>query len=422
VTGGATYYEASAPPLDAFPPLAGDRRTDVCVIGAGFTGLGAALALREKGLSVVVVEQDRVASGASGRNGGQIHTGLRRDQIHLEKKFGLPEARALWEIGQAAVAQMDTWMARHGIDCDRREGLIYADHRGRFVDDTHRYVDHLRTHYSYDKVDKLDQNQILELVRSGDYEGGMVDRGGGHLHPLKYARGLARAAAAAGADIFEQTKALNIEPGSPARVVTREGTVTADWVLVAGDSMMKGILPEADVRFLPIAWTIGVTVPLGDRLREYLNTPMAVADSRFVVNYFRPTPDGRLLFGGGESYSTTYVSDPARLVRKALTTVFPPLADTRFDYAWSGVVGITPTRLPLVRRVQPNVLVAAGYSGQGVALAPFAGSVLAEAVAGTLGRFDVLARLPVPAFPGGPALRHPLLVLAMLWYALRDRL
>jgi gamma-glutamylputrescine oxidase len=300
--------------------------------------------------------------------------------------------------------------------------MIYADHRARFVGDTHAYVDHLRTRYAYDRVEKLGRDEVRALVRSEDYEGGMVDRGGGHLHPLKYARGLARAAAAAGAEIFEQTKALKIEPGTPARVVTPSGTITADWVLVAGDSLMKGILPEADMRILPIASTIGVTAPLGERLKDYLNTPMAVADSRFVVNYFRPTADGRLLFGGGESYSTTYVDDPARLVRKALKTVFPALGDTEFDYAWSGVVGITPTRLPLVRRVQPNVLVAAGYSGQGVALAPFAGSVLAEAVAGTLERFDVLARLPVPPFPGGAALRHPLLVLAMLWYALRDRL
>ncbi len=422
MTKGPTYYEATAKPLPDYPSLKEDKRVDVCVIGAGFTGLGAALSLREKAYSVAVIEQDRVASGASGRNGGQIHTGLRRDQILLERKFGRSEARQIWEIGQAAVAQLDANIRNYEIDAERHEGLIYADHRARFVDDTHRYVDHLRTHYSYDKVDKLGMTEIRDLVRSKDYKGGMVDRGGGHLHPLKYARGLATAAAKAGAEIFEKTKALKIEHGTPARVVTSSGTITADWVLVAGDSLMQGLVPDADARILPIASTIGVTKPLGERLKAFLNTPMAVADSRFVVNYFRPTADGRLLFGGGESYSTTYVSDPAALVRKAMRTVFPELGDTGFDYAWSGVVGITPTRLPLIRRIAPNVLVAAGYSGQGVALAPFAGAVLAEAVAGSMERFDCLARLPVPAFPGGAGLRHPLLVLAMLWYALRDRL
>jgi gamma-glutamylputrescine oxidase len=422
LTGPRTYYEATARPLPDFPSLKGAKRADVCIIGAGFTGLGAALNLAEAGYSVIAIEQGRVASGASGRNGGQIHTGLRKDQLYLERKFGHAQARMLWDIGQAAVTEMDLRLEKHRIDAERQEGLIYADHRGRFVDDTHRYVDHLRTHYAYDKAEKLGMDEIRSLVRSSDYEGGMIDRGGGHLHPLKYARGLAQTAAKAGADIHENTKALDIKPGKKARVVTPEGSVTADWVLVAGDSLMQGLIPEADARILPIASTIGVTKPLGKKLKQYLYTPMAVADSRFVVNYFRPTPDGRLFFGGGESYSTTYVADPASKVRTALRTVFPGLADTEFDYAWSGVVGVTATRLPMVRRLQPNVLMAAGYSGQGVALAPFAGKVMAEAVAGTMERFDVLSQLPVPPFPGGSTLRQPLLVLAMLWYALRDRL
>ena len=417
-----TYYEATAEPGTGHPALRGEKTADVCIIGGGFTGLGAALALGEKGYRVVLLEKTRIGAGASGRNGGQIHTGLRRDQIYLERRFGRSDAWKLWEIGQAAIARLDDTLARYGIEADRRHGMIYADHRARYVADSHRYVEHLRAHYSYDKAEKLERQGIRALIGSDDYEGGMIDYGGGHLHPLKYARGLARAASGLGAEIFEATEAARIEPGAKARVVTDGGSVAADWVIVAGDSLMQGLMPEADARILPIASTIGVTAPLGERLKDYLNTEMAVADSRFVVNYFRPTPDGRLLFGGGESYSTASVKEPGRLVRSALRTVFPDLAGIPFDYAWSGVVGITPTRLPLIRRMQPNVLLAAGYSGQGVALAPFAGLVLAEAVTGTLERFDVLARLPVPPFPGGTALRHPLMVLAMLWYALRDRL
>jgi gamma-glutamylputrescine oxidase len=185
---------------------------------------------------------------------------------------------------------------------------------------------------------------------------------------------------------------------------------------------MHDLVPMADVRILPIASTIAVTKPLGRRMKTILTSKMAVADSRFVVNYFKPMDDGRLFFGGGESYSNVHVDNPGALVRKAMTQIFPDMKDVPFDYEWSGIVGITPTRFPLIRRLAPNVLMAAGYSGQGVSLAPFAGYIMAEAVSGTLERFDCLERLPVPAFPGGTALRHPLMILAMLWYALRDRL
>jgi gamma-glutamylputrescine oxidase len=417
-----TYYEATAKPLAKFPPLKGKKRVDVCVIGAGFTGLGAALALGERGYSVAVLEQNEVGSGASGRNGGQIHRGLRHDQIYLERKFGRSQAYLLWEIAQASVSRLDEVLKKYKIDVERQDGHIFADHRPRYVADSHHYVDHLASHYSYTDTDKLDRDEVRALVRSDDYHGGWIDHGGGHLHPLKYTRGLARAAIKCGAEIFEHTQALKIENGKKARVVTPNGVVTADWVLVAGDSLMGDLVPSADIRILPIASTIGVTKPLGKKLKEYLTSPMAVADSRFVVNYFKPTADGRLFFGGGESYSNVHVDDPGRLVRKAMAQVFPGLADAEFDYSWSGIVGITPTRFPMIRRLAPNVLMAAGYSGQGVSLAPFAGYILAEAVAGTLERFDCLAQLPVPAFPGGTALRHPLMILAMLWYAMRDRL
>jgi gamma-glutamylputrescine oxidase len=416
-----TYYEAFAPDLQAFPPLDEDLRVDACVIGAGFTGLGAALRLAELGLSTAVLEKGRVGSGASGRNGGQIHTGLRRDQIQLEQKFGLSTAQRLWDLGQAALAHLDGLISRYDIDCDRRAGLIYADHRQRFVADSHAYARHLRTRYGYEKAEPLDAAKLQELVRSKSYFGGMLDHGGGHLDPLKLVRGMAAAAAGRGVRIFEATQALALEQGSPARIRTGGGTVTADWVIVAGDSLMHGLLADVDERILPIASTVGATKPLGSWLRDFLTTDMAVADSRFVVNYFRPTPDGRVLFGGGESYSNTPVDDPAKLVRRAMRSVFPDLADVAMDYCWSGIVGVTSTRLPLVKRYGSNVLLSAGYSGQGVALAPFAGALLAEATSGRAGNLDLLSRLPVPAFPGGASLRQPLMVAAMLYYALRDR-
>jgi gamma-glutamylputrescine oxidase len=421
VSRPATYYEASTPSLRAFPPLDGDVRADVCVVGAGFTGLGAALRLAERGLRVVVLDKGAVGSGASGRNGGQIHSGLRRDQFALEKAFGEKVARELWDLGQAAIAHLDRCISRYDIQCGRKRGLIYADHRARFVPHTHAYAEHLRARYGYEGVAPIGRNALQALVKAPGYHGGMVDYGGGHLNPLAFVRGLAEAAAGLGVALHEQTEALSVEPGNAVRIHTPAGVVTADWLILAGDSLMKGLSADADARILPIASTVAVSEPLGARLDEYLATDMAVADSRFVVNYFRPTEDRRLLFGGGESYSTTPVRDPARLVHEALKRVFPDHAALRFDYAWSGVVGITQTRYPLVRRMDGNVLIAAGYSGQGVALAPFAGAVLAETVLGNSRDFDLLSRLPVPAFPGGAALRQPLLVLAMLYYAARDR-
>jgi gamma-glutamylputrescine oxidase len=417
-----TWYHATAPALPAFPQLDGDLRVDVVVIGAGLTGLSAALTLAEQKHRVVVLEKARIGLGASGRNGGQVHSGQRREQDYLEKAVGRDDAMKLWRMAEDAKVHLRGLIARHGIDCDWRYGLIHADHKRRFVPHTHAYAEHLRDIYGYDRIDLLDRDALRAMVHSRDYHGGYLDRGAAQLHPLKLVQGLARAATEAGAEIYEMTEASGLTPGAEIAVETPLGTVRAARVIVAGDALMRGLDPVTDAHVMPIASTVAVTEPLGESLRAYLPTDAAVSDSRFVVNYFRPTHDGRLFFGGGESYSTTPVANPGRLVRRALAKVFPSLRDVRFDHAWSGIVGVTTTRLPLVRRAAPNVLVAAGYSGQGLALAPLFGHILAEAAMEPDARLDLLMRLPTSAFPGGAWLRHPLLVAAMSYFALRDRL
>ncbi|MCK0207560.1 FAD-binding oxidoreductase [Starkeya koreensis] len=418
----ASWYAATAHPLPAFPSLAGTVRADVCVIGGGYTGLSAALHLAEAGLDVVLLEAGRVGSGASGRNGGQIHTGQRRDQDWLEAHVGLDDAKALWRLAEDAKALLHDLIARHAIDCDLRPGLVIADHKPAYVAHSHAYARKLNEVYDYPHAAPLSREELRAMVGSDAYYGGMIDHGGGHLHPLNLALGLARAAAGAGARLFERSRALRIEEGAKVRVVTAAGAVEADFVLECGDGLQDGLDRRVDTHVMPICNYIAATEPLGARAREIISNDAAVADSRFVVNYYRLSGDGRLLFGGGESYRRGLRPNPGDFVRPYMLKIFPQLADARIDYGWGGILGITMTRMPFVRKLSPRVLTAAGYSGQGVMLAPYFGRLLAQAVKGQLGEFDLLARLPVPAFPGGPLMRWPLLVAGMSYYALRDRL
>lgn len=418
-----SWYTATAVPFPAFPPLRGEVRTDVCVLGGGYTGLSAALHLAEAGLKVVVLEAARVGSGASGRNGGQIHSGQRRDQDFLEQAVGRDDARKLWALAEEGKALVRDLIARHAISCDLKGGLIHADHKPHFVEHSHAYARHLREVYGYDQVEPLSREEIRALVGSPAYYGGTLDKGAGHLHPLNFALGLAAAAHAAGAEIHEGTRALAAQDGAEVTVTTEGGgTVRASFLLECGNGLMDGFDRRVDAHVMPICNYIAATEPLGERAREIIANDAAVADSKFVISYFRLSSDGRLLFGGGESYRRGLRADVPGFVRPFMLKIFPQLADVRIDYGWGGVLAITLPRLPFVRRLSDHVLVSAGYCGQGVALAPLFGKILAEAVRGQMERFDLLQRLPVPPFPGGILMRYPLLVAGLSYYALRDRL
>ena len=246
--------------------------------------------------------------------------------------------------------------------------------------------------------------------------------GAAHLHPLNFALGLARAADAAGARIFEGSAVHHIEGGKQIRVQPDAGHVIADHVILACNGYLGGLNRKVAARVMPINNFIAATEPLGEGVKDVLPRDVAVADSRFVVNYFRLSHDGRLLFGGGESYGYKFPSDIAAKVRKPMLVVFPHLKDVRIDYAWGGTLAITMKRLPYVARVAPNILSASGYSGHGVGTATHAGMLMARAIQGDGDGFDTMAAIPNMPFPGGPAMRNPLLVLAMSWYAMRDRL
>lgn len=418
----ASWYAATATPLAPFPPLEGEVAADVCIIGAGFTGLSAALHLAEAGLDVVVLEAHRAGFGASGRNGGQVGSGQRLEQDVLERMFGRDDARKLWDIGEEAKALIRGLIERHAMPVTFHPGIAHACRSAAEVAHARSMAEKLSRDYGYDAVQPLDRAGMEALTGSGAYVGGDIDHGAGHIHPLNFALGLADAAAKAGARIFERSEVTGVAAGTPHRVTLARGAVRAGQVIFAANGYLGGLEPRIAARVMPINNFVIATEPLGERWAEILPTNAAVADTRFVVNYWRRSDDGRLLFGGGESYGYRFPKDIAALVGKPMRAVYPQLAGARIDHAWGGTLAITMSRLPYFGRLGPGMLTASGYSGHGVALATLAGRILAEAARSEAGRFDLMAQLPAPRFPGGPALRSPLLVLAMSWYALRDRL
>ncbi len=402
------------------PPLTGHLAVDVAIIGAGFTGLWAAKTLAAAGRSVVVLDAHRVGFGASGRNGGQVHSGFNKSQRALEASHGTAKARALWDLAEAAKAQLLAFCAEHP-ETRFRPGLAHGEYDRLSLADLRLEADHMARTYGRE-IAVMDRDAFAAVVKSPRYVGGALDESGGHLHPLAYALALARAALAAGAVIHERTEVTDIEPGPRVILHTRRGQVTAGHVIVAGNGYLPNLLPEVNRRVMPINSFIAATEPLPERWTEVLARDIAVADSKFVVNYYRFDAERRFLFGGRESYSIGFPGDIAPALVARMEGLFPQLKGVRIDHVWGGSLGITPNRLPHVARVAPNILSGAGFSGQGVALSGMAGRVMAEAVMGQDAGIATFEALKIPAFPGGTALRAPILTLAMTWFALRDRI
>lgn len=418
-----SWYSSTVnlPPLR--PPLAGSINSDVCIIGAGFTGLSAALYLSKKGFNVVVLDAHRAGWGASGRNGGQLGSGQRVDQDELEAHYGLTEAKLLWELAQQSKALVKELLHSHKIDCDYEAGVIHADHKSRYSSGTESYVHKLQTEYGYRDVDFVENDTLCELLGTDVYYSGSVDIGAGHLHPLKYALGLSAAAIANGVTLYEGTAVTDISSGDPATIKTSAGEVVASHVLMACNGYLGSLQPEVGARVMPINNYIIATAPLPMALDQHIIPGnMAVSDSRFVVNYFRKSADHRLLFGGRESYGYQFPADIKGFVQSAMLKIYPQLKEIPIDYGWGGTLAITLNRMPHLRALSSNVISASGYSGHGVGMATLSGRLAGEFIAGNLEQFDVLQRITHRKFPGGMALRSPLMKLGMLYYSLRDLL
>ena len=391
-------------------------------MGGGFTGLSTALHLAQSGYKVAILEAQRIGFGASGRNGGQVSGGQRMDQEGLEAILGDEHAKELWDISQQSVDLVRN-LSSDMEDCGVVDGIIHTAHRKRYVKEEHAYTYHLREKYGYDKIQNLSLEETHHLVNSPAYFGGTLDMGAGHIDPLRYALGLARKCINLGVEIYEQSKVINVKSGDTAKIKTQNGSISAKFVVLACNGYLGRLNSRVAARVMPINNFIIATEPMSEDAQEALiKNNHAVADSKFVVNYFRFSPDRRLLFGGSESYGYKFPRDIAAAVRKPMLEIYPQLKNTRIDYAWGGTLGITMNRMPHFERIDGNILSASGYSGHGVAMATMGGKMAADAIRGQAEQFDFMASVPTPRFPGGAMLRSPLLVLAMLWFSMRDRL
>jgi len=419
-----SYYHASCNRSVELTPLDGSRRADVCIIGGGYTGLSSALHLAERGYDVVLLEARKPGWGASGRNGGQLCSGQRKDQVELTKMVGADAARELWILAEAAKDLAKELIDKHQIDCDLKPGIAHADHKPGYAGDSRDYVDFLRREYDYEQIEYLEREAMAEVVGSDTYYGGSLDMGAGHLHPLNYALGLADAALAAGARLYESTVVESYQEGKPNRISTNRGIVEADTIVLACNGYLGKLDQRVSGKIMPINNFIVATEPLSKTQLKSINPrDVAIADSRFVVNYYRLSADKRMLFGGGENYRQNFPANIASFVRKPMLQVYPQLTETRIDYAWGGTLAVTLNRMPHFGRLgQNNTYFAHGYSGQGVAMATLAGKLIADAIAGEAESFDLFGTIPTREFPGGDLFRWPGLVLGMSCYALRDRL
>lgn len=418
-----SYYAATAVDAREYSMLAGECVADVCVIGGGFTGLSAALNLADQGLDVVLLEAERIGYGASGRCGGLVGSGQRKDVLETEQMFGLERSRQLWDLAEFAKQEIRDRVEKHGIPCDLQRGQLEGIHKKRYLGSSQELADVLAERYAYPHCSALNAEQTREYVATDDFLEGLYDSEALNLHPLNYALGLARAAAKTGVRIHEKSRVVRYSRSDPSLVETAGGLVKASFVILACNGYLRGLEPRIAGKIMPINNFMIATEPLGEqRARELINGRFGIHDTRFVVDYFRLSDDHRLLFGGGENYRRGFPSDIAAFVRPYMLNLFPQLEDVGIDYAWGGTLAVTVNRLPHIGRVQPNVFFGQGYSGHGILIATLAGKVIAEAIAGTASRFDVLADLPIRTFPGGTLLRYPGMVVGMLYYAIRDRL
>jgi len=415
-----SWYAATRNDRTRFPALAADARADLVVVGGGATGLSTALHAVQAGLSVVVLEGGRIGFGASGRNGGQIIPGLRKGAADLVGLYGPERARALFDLAVEARRLVLGLIDRYAIDCELRlTGHLLGAVKSGQLREFDREAAALQTVMGYD-AQVLGAADSRERVDTA-YHGALFDPGGGHFHTLNYTLGLARAASTAGVGIVEHSPAVALaRTRTGVTVTTPHGTIDARHAVLAGDALLTGLSRRVEGRIMPVANYIVTTAALADPA-ALIPGDAAVSDARFVVNYYRRTPDGRLMFGGGERYTRRPPADIAAFVRPFLERTFPQLRGVAIDHAWGGLVSVTCSRLPDIGRDGP-VLWAHGYSGQGAILSTLGGALLAEAVTGDATRFDRFAGIAPGAFPGGGALRGPLHILGMLWYALRDRM
>jgi gamma-glutamylputrescine oxidase len=422
ISPGVSWYEESIDDRPEYPPLDGSVTASVAIVGGGYTGLQAAHNLAKAGVDVVLLDANRFGDGASGRNGGQFGTGQRWWPEEYEEEFGLPLSKSLFDMAENAKHYVLNFASENKFDIDYVQGHMVVGHKKRFEKYFRANPDIAAERYNYPHLHFMEKDETATRLGSARYHFGVYDKNTGHIHPMKLVVGLARAAQAAGAKIHEKTAATKISSeNGKVRIETERGTITADKALVATDAYTEKLEPVTSTHVLPIGSFIGSTPPL-DNFPPILPGKESVADSRFVVRYFRKTKDNRLLFGGREIYSSEKPNEIADHIRRQVAEIYPALADIPLTHAWGGYVGITMPRFPFVRQVAPGITAIGGYSGHGVMLANYCGKLYADMLTGKETELELFRGLKVPAFPGGRKFQAPLLFLALNWYALMDKI
>lgn len=418
----ASYYAATANSATARSELQDNKQVDVCVIGAGYTGLSTALFLLEKGYSVAVLEAAKVGFGASGRNGGQIVNSYSRDLDSIERTASAAAAKLIGEMAFEGGRIIRERVARYDIQCDLKDGGVFAAFN-------QKQMLHLETQkalwerYGYQHLELLDDRGIRQVVACDRYIGGMLDKHGGHIHPLNLALGEAAAVESLGGTIHEHSPVIRIERDETPLVHTPKGTVRAKFVVVAGNAYLGNLVPELAAKSMPCGTQVIATEPLSEELaHSLLPQDYCVEDCNYLLDYYRLAADKRLIYGGGVVYGARDPADIESIIRPKMLKTFPQLEKVKIDYAWTGNFLLTLSRLPQVGRLGSNIYYSQGCSGHGVTYTHVAGKVIAEALSGQAERFDAFASLPHYPFPGGQRLQVPLSALGAMYYNLRDRL
>lgn len=416
-----SLYAATALPQSDRPPLLGAIDADVCIVGAGYTGLNAALHLASRGYRIVVLEAAKVGWGASGRNGGQIVHSYSRDIDVIARRYGVDVSRPLAAMMMDGARVLRDNVSNFAIDCHLKNG-------GGFAAITKPQVSRLSHHKAlweangHPGLHLVQGAAIREHVDSERYRALLIDPTGGHFHPLRLAQGEADAVERLGGRIFEQSPVTGIERGETLTLRTAQGSVRARFGIVACNAYIGDLEPELVGRSMPCGTQVVATEPLGKRASELLPTDLCIEDTNYLLDYYRLSADRRLVYGGGVVYGAR---DPARieaLIRPKMLKTFPKLKDIRIEFAWTGNFQLTLSRLPDVGRLSPNLYYSHGCSGHGVTFTHLIGTALGEAIAGHAERFDAFARLPHHPFPGGRRLRVPFTALGAWYYSLRDAL
>ncbi len=416
-----SYYAASANPSPARPALQGSVQADVCIVGAGYTGLSAALHLAEAGFKVVVLEANKVGWGASGRNGGQIVHSYSRDVDVIEAKYGLDTARALGSMIFEGADILRSRVRDYGIQCDLKDGGVYAAISNKKAEGLLHHRD-LWQRWGHPGLQYFDGAAARAVVNSERYSAVLVDPTGGHFHPLNLALGEAAAVESRGGVIYEGSQVNRIDRTANPVVYTEQGQVNAKFVVIAGNAYLGNLVPELAAKSMPCGTQVIATEPLGALADELIPSDYCVEDTNFLLDYYRLSADKRLIYGGGVIYGARDPAHVERIIRPKLLKTFPQLKDVKIDYGWTGNFLLTLSRLPQFGRLNSNVYYAQGCSGHGITMTHLAGRLLSEAIRGQAERFDAFAKLPHLPFPGGRLFRVPATALGAWYYQLRDSL